>query len=108
MTIVVNEKTRQLFPPGVRRQAGIKIGDELEVRVAGAIITMLPKLPTADDEYTPKQRRVIDARLAKADADIKAGRLCGPFDTMEELERSLRDTGKQLRGRTKTRRSSRR
>jgi len=26
------------------------------------------------DEYTPAQRRVIDARLAKADVDIKAGR----------------------------------
>jgi hypothetical protein len=42
--------------------------------VAGGVITILPKLPSAGEEYTPEQRRVIDARWAKADADIKAGR----------------------------------
>lgn len=103
MTITVNEKTRRLFPPSVRRQARIKTGDQLEVKVSGGIITMLPKLSSAADEYTPEQRRIIDARLAKADEDIKAGPLYGPFDTMEEFERSLRETGKQLRGKAKTR-----
>ena len=40
----------------------------------------LSKLPTADDEYTPEQRRIIDARLAKADADIRAaGRVSRAF-----------------------------
>ena len=32
------------------------------------------KFPSADGEYTPAQRRVIDARLAKSDEDIKLGR----------------------------------
>ena len=32
------------------------------------------KFRSVDDEYNPAQRRVINAQLAKADADIKAGR----------------------------------
>jgi len=72
-TIVVDEKTRLLFPPSVRRRTGLKIGDELEVKVSGGIITLLPKLPSADDEYTPAQRRFIDGRVTNADEDIKAG-----------------------------------
>ena len=108
MTITVNEKTSQLFPPSVRRQAGIKTSDQMEVRVSGGIVTLIPKLPAAADEYTPEERRAIDAELAESLEDVKKGRIYGPFDTMEEVERSLRKTGKQLRGKTKTKRSPRR
>jgi hypothetical protein len=45
----------------------------------------LPKLPAADDEYTPEQRRIIDARLAEGLADIKAGRTFGPFGSAAEM-----------------------
>jgi len=31
--------------------------------------------PAADYEHTPAQRRIIDASLARADSDIKAGRV---------------------------------
>ena len=106
MTVTVTETIRKIFPPSVRRRVGFKTGDQLEVKDSGSIVSLIPKLPSADDEYTPQQRRYIDARLAKADEDIKAGRIYGPFNTMEEFERSLRETGKQLRKRTK--RSSRR
>ena len=54
---------------------GLKGGQEIEFKVCGGVISILPKPPAADDEYTPKQRRIIDAGLAKADADIKAGRV---------------------------------
>ena len=94
MTIVVNEKTRQLFPPSVRRQAGLKVGDELEVKVSGGVITMLPKLPNADDEYTAEQRRVIDARLD----DAEKGKTYGPF-TAAEATRFLKA---ELKSRSKT------
>jgi len=49
------------------------------------VITILPKLPTTNDEYTPDQRRIIDARLAEGLADIKAGRTFGPFDSADEM-----------------------
>jgi bifunctional DNA-binding transcriptional regulator/antitoxin component of YhaV-PrlF toxin-antitoxin module len=96
MTIVVDEKTRQLFPPSVRRRAGIKIGDELEVKVSGGVITMLPKLPTADDEYTPEQRRVISARLDEAEK----GPYHGPFKSGEELAAYMKKFKAQRRVKT--------
>ena len=45
--------------------------------------------PNADDEYTPAQRRAINARLAKADEEIKKGRTYGPFDTVDEMIASM-------------------
>jgi predicted transcriptional regulator len=38
-----------------------------------------------DDEYTPEQHRIIDARLAEGLTDIKAGRVYGPFETHEAV-----------------------
>jgi len=61
------------------------------------VITIVPKLPTADDEYTPQQRRSIDARLAKADEDIKHGRVYGPFSTADEMAASIEANIKKLR-----------
>ena len=86
MTVTVKNKTTTplAVPPSVRRRAGHKNGQDLEFRVSGGVITILPKLPAADDEYTPEQRRIIDGRLAEGLADIKAGRTFGPFDTADE------------------------
>ena len=46
--------------------------------------------PTADDQYTPAERRIIDAEIAKGLADLKAGRFYGPFSTVEEMIASLK------------------
>ena len=48
------------------------------------------KNKTADDDYTPAQRRIIDARLAKSDEDIRHGRIYGPFETHKEFVTALR------------------
>ena len=87
MTVTVKNKTKipLVVPRSVRRLAGHKNGQDLEFRVSGGVITILPKLPTADDEYTPEQRRNIDARLAEGLADIKAGRTFGPFNSADEM-----------------------
>ncbi|MGA2119265.1 MAG: hypothetical protein ABSH56_31495 [Bryobacteraceae bacterium] len=79
MTVTVKNSTKNplVVLPSVRRQAGHKNGQDPEFRVSGGVITILPKLPPADDEYTPAQRRAIDASLA----DVKAGRTFGPFGT---------------------------
>jgi hypothetical protein len=55
------------------------------LKVSGGVITILPKPPVADHEYTPQQRRTIDARLAEGLADIEAGRTFGPFDSADEM-----------------------
>jgi bifunctional DNA-binding transcriptional regulator/antitoxin component of YhaV-PrlF toxin-antitoxin module len=82
-----------VVPPSVRRRAGIKAGDRLEFEAARGVITIRKSL-LEDDEYTPAQRRVINARLAEAAEDVRQGRVYGPFSTIGELERSLRQVGK--------------
>ena len=85
MTVAFKNKQPVVIPAAALRRAGFKRGEELEVRASGGVITILPKLPKADDEYTPEQRRIIDARLARGLADIKAGRSRGPFNSAEEM-----------------------
>src|SRR5437763_15717098 len=97
MTITVKDKNQLVVPPSIQRRAHIKAGDRLELKVSGGVITIIPKLPAADDEYTPEQRRRIDTRLAKADEDIKHGRVYGPFNTSEEMAASIEDNIKKLR-----------
>jgi AbrB family looped-hinge helix DNA binding protein len=85
MTVVVKPKADLVVPRSVRRRAGIKAGDQLEFKVSGGVINIIPKLPPADDEYTPEQRRIIDARLAESKEDFKKGRTFGPFETPEAM-----------------------
>jgi len=96
MTVTVKNKTPLVVPPALRRQAGFKSGQEVEFKVSGGVISISPKLPTADDEYTPEQRRVVDAQLAEGLDDIKAGRVHGPFATHKEFIASLHKEAKKL------------
>ncbi len=101
MTVVVTSKDELVVPRSVRRKAGIKAGDAVEFKVSGRVISILPKSPSGDDEYTPAQRRAIDAGLAKAEADINAGRVHGPFTAKEAaafVERIAKErTGKKFK-----------
>jgi hypothetical protein len=54
------------------------------------------RFPAADDEYTPAQRRIIDASLARADADIKAGRVSRAFSDHGELIAALHEEADKL------------
>jgi hypothetical protein len=47
------------------------------------------RFSAADDEYTSAQRRIIDASLAKADADIEAGRMSRAFSDHGEFIAAL-------------------
>jgi hypothetical protein len=60
------------------------------------------KFPTADGEYTPEQRRIIDTRLAESTEDIRAGRLHGFFETHEEMVQFLHHHTKKARGKAST------
>jgi bifunctional DNA-binding transcriptional regulator/antitoxin component of YhaV-PrlF toxin-antitoxin module len=105
MTVTVRNKTPLVVPPAIRRQAGLKSGQEIEFIVSGGVISIHPKLPTADGEYTPEQRRLIDAHLAGGLADVDAGRVHGPFSTHEEFTASLHKEARKL-SRNKTKRSA--
>ena len=91
MTVTVKNKTPLVVPPAVQRRAGLARRAELEFRASGGVITITAK-PPASDEYTPEQRRAIDARLA----DARKGPYYGPFDTANEAVKFLR---KEIRAR---------
>src|SRR5258706_15877329 len=94
--VKVQHKGQVTIPSRLRRQAGIAEGDMVEATFQRGNIVLTPKViidrsafPNADDEYTPAQRRIIDARLAKADEDIKKGRTYGPFNSADEMIASM-------------------
>ena len=103
MTVTVKNKTPLVVPPSVRRQAGLKSGQQIEFKVSDGVISIHPKPPAADDEYTTEQRRIVDAQLAEGLADIEAGRVHGPFATHKEFVASLHAEAKKL-NRKKTKR----
>lgn len=90
MTVTVKSKTTLTVPPKVQRQAGIKVGDRVEFKVSGGIINIIPALPSADDEYTPEQRKLLNAQLAEGLEDIRKGRVSRKFDTVDEMLASLK------------------
>ena len=101
MTVTVKNKTDLVVPPSVRRRAGIKPGDRLEFKVSGGIINIIPKLPSADDEYTPAQRRIIDAQLDEAEKRP----FHGPFNTADEMIAHMKGQLKKRAALKKTKRS---
>jgi AbrB family looped-hinge helix DNA binding protein len=100
----IHRKGQMTLPSRLRSAIGVAEGDLVEASVQRGKIVLTPKLvidrskfPNADDEYTPAQRRAIDARLAKSDVDIKAGRVFGPFESHQEFIASLHKEAKKLR-----------
>jgi len=98
----IQNKGQVTIPTAVRRQAGLAKGDLVNFAFQRGKIVITPRLvidrsqfPNADDEYTPAQRRIIDARLAKADADIKSGRVSRVFETHEEFIADLHKEAKK-------------
>lgn len=85
MTITAEIKNNIVVPGSIQRKAGFRHGDRLEFKVSGKVITIVPEFPNADDEYTPKQRKIIDASLAKA----MKGLHYGPFETHKDLIKFL-------------------
>ena len=102
MTITVKRKTQLSVPPSVQRRAHIKAGDRLEFIVSGGVITIIPRLPLAADEYTPRQRAIVDAQLAKGLEDLQKGRVSPRFETVDKMLASLK-SGRKTARRTKPR-----
>lgn len=101
MTTVVKKKTPIVVPESLRRRAGIKVGDRLEFKVSGGIINIIAQVPSAEDEYTPAQRRAILAEIAEA----QKGPYYGPFDTADEMIASIKA---ELKKRVPKKKSSKR
>ena len=89
MTSIVKKENPIIVPDALRRRAGIVPGDRVEMKAIGGIITIIAQPRPEPREYTPAQRRVIDARLANSLEDVKKGRTFGPFDTADEMIASI-------------------
>ena len=96
-TVSIKSKQPIAVSPATLRRAGFKDGQEIEIKVSGGVITILPKLPAVQDEYTPAQRRAIDRGIAASEKDYKEGRAYGPFQTHGEFIASLHKEAAKLR-----------
>jgi bifunctional DNA-binding transcriptional regulator/antitoxin component of YhaV-PrlF toxin-antitoxin module len=73
----VKEKFQVTLPNKLRLKAGLAVGDFLEVAIArGGVITLTPK-------------SLIDRHIAEGLADMKAGRMRGPFRSADEAIAAL-------------------
>lgn len=89
----VQHKGQMTIPSRVRSAVGLSDGDLVEVKAVGKKIVITPQLvmdrskfPTADEEYSPEQRRIINARLAEAEK----GPYYGPFKSGAEVAAFLK------------------
>jgi len=108
-TAKIQHKGQVTIPTSVRRQAGLSKGDLANFAFQRGKIVITPRLvidraqfPNADAEYTPAQRRIVDARLDKAEEDLKKGRGFGPFSNAEEMIAHMKGQLKQRAAAKKT------
>jgi AbrB family looped-hinge helix DNA binding protein len=86
----LGQRRQVVIPKQIWDELGLETGDYVEVqRVKGTVVITPKKLVDRDEDLTPAQRAVIDAGLAEAEEDITAGRVSGPFNTVDELKRHL-------------------
>ncbi len=85
MTNVVKSSIR--IPAAIQRRAGIAVGDLVEIKATRGRITIVTRTePLPKDEYTPNQRKAINAQLEQAAQDP----FHGPFSTSTEISTYLR------------------
>ena len=111
MSIVrVQHKGQMTIPNHVRSAVGLADGslvdvvaDRGKIIITPQVVIDRPKFPTADDEYSPAQRRLIDARLAKAVAEVKKGHVSPAFDTIADFAAALKADAKKLKAKARLR-----
>lgn len=81
LVVKVKEKYQVTIPNEIRNAMGLEVGDLLEAVIEKQQIVLKPK--------TLVDRESVDAKIAQGLADIKAGRVIGPFNNMAEFEKHL-------------------
>jgi AbrB family looped-hinge helix DNA binding protein len=86
----LGQRRQVVIPKEICDELGLEEGDFVEVTsTQGKVIITPKKVVDADEVLTAAQRAVIDKRLAEAEEDLKAGRVSGPFTTIDHLKRHL-------------------
>jgi len=92
--VSVKNKYQVVIPENVRKKIGVNVGDLLEAKAEHGKITLTPK-------------SAVDRGIAESLADFREGRTYGPFETCEELVKSLHDRTAELRSRGTSRKARR-
>jgi AbrB family looped-hinge helix DNA binding protein len=94
--VKIHRKGQMTLPSSFRAAMGVVEGSLVELSLRNGKTVITPKMvvdrskfPNADGEYSPAQRRTIDAGLAKSDADIRAGRVSKAFSNHGEFIAAL-------------------
>ena len=86
ITARVGPKYQLVIPKQIRDAARLKVGDFLKAELRGNGILLTPMA-------------LLERDLAAAEADVKAGRVYGPFSSAKALVRSLHREAKKLKKR---------
>jgi AbrB family looped-hinge helix DNA binding protein len=89
----LGQRQQVVIPKEICEDLGLDVGDFVEVQqVSGTVVIKPKKLIDVDEVLTPEQKAMINARLAEAEADIRAGRIYGPFDSVKAMVKSIDKT----------------
>jgi AbrB family looped-hinge helix DNA binding protein len=100
--VKVQPKGQMTIPSTVRAAVGLAEGDLVDVRAIGNKIVITPQLaidrsskfPTADaGEYTPQERRALDASLTESEK----GPYHGPFQSGAEIAAFMKKRQRRAR-----------
>ncbi len=86
ITAKVGPKYQLVIPKKLRTAAKVKVGDFLKAELRGNGILLTPV-------------DLLERDLAAAEADVKAGRVYGPFSSAKAVVRSLHREKKKLKKR---------
>lgn len=83
-TTKVGPKFQVVIPKKLREQARLRVGDFLRAELRHEGILLKPAVLVERDPE-------VEADIAASEADLKAGRVLGPFQTVAELRRALKE-----------------
>ena len=104
MPLSVKDAVPIIVPPSIQRRAGIKPGEKLKFKAGGGVITITAKRDPDKDEYTPEQRRKIMRGVRKGLAEIEAGQISGPYNSVAEMAADIEAGIRRRRTEKRTRR----
>lgn len=103
--VKIQRKGQMTLPSRFRSAVGVSEGDMVRVSVQRGKLVLTParivdrrEPPSAENEYTPAQRRAIDGGIAQSEKEYKQGRSFGPFDSHQDFIASLHQEARKLRG----------
>ena len=79
----VGPKYQVTIPKAARESLGLQVGDLVEAEVVGHRILLRPKVVVDRDPDLTKD-------IEEAEADVKTGRVLGPFDSATAALRALK------------------